>query len=154
MSTLQTLSQMPWKRFVKIVWRIMGRTVIPFSFVLVKEHGRWKEFRKSLSKEDREAFDRLFGRAQFHTSFAVHMVHPWPLETILLSIYLEQEKCLAKSWVSSRKGKGWVNNWVRFSFRTRRAGNHFVKREGLDTGFLAAHPQGGDESDDHLVSRV
>jgi len=72
----------------------MGRTVIPFSHVLETERGRWKEFRKSLSKEDQEAFDRLFDRAKFHTSAAVYMAHPWPLETILLSICLEHEKML------------------------------------------------------------
>ena len=73
----------------------MGRTVMPFSFVLEKEHGRWKEFRKGLSKENQEAFDRLFDRAKFHTSAAVYMAHPYPLETILLSICLEHEKMLA-----------------------------------------------------------
>ena len=73
----------------------MGRTVMLFSYVLEKEHGRWKGFRKGLSKEDQEAFDRLFDRAKFHTAAAVYMAHPWPLETILLSIILEHEKMLA-----------------------------------------------------------
>ena len=47
----------------------MGRTVMPFSHVLDKEHGRWKEFRKVLSKEDPEAFDRLFDRGGTGTLF-------------------------------------------------------------------------------------
>ena len=72
----------------------MGRTVMPFSFVLEEERRRWKEFRKGLSKEDQQAFDRLFDRARFHTSAAVYMSHPWSLETILLSICLEHEKML------------------------------------------------------------
>jgi len=72
----------------------MGRTVMPFSFVLEAEHGRWKEFRKGLNKEDQEAFDRLFDRARMHTSAAVYKSHPWPLETILFSICLEHEKKL------------------------------------------------------------
>ncbi len=38
----------------------MGRTVIPFSFVLEEERKHWKGFRKSLNKEDQKAFDRLF----------------------------------------------------------------------------------------------
>jgi hypothetical protein len=70
----------------------MGRTVMPFSFILEAEHERWKEFRKSLSKEDQQAFDPLFDRAKFHTSAAVYMSYPWPLETIFLSIFLEHEK--------------------------------------------------------------
>ena len=74
----------------------MGRTLMPFSHVLETERGRWKEFRKVLSKEDQEAFGRLFDRAKFHTSAAVYMSHPCPLETILLSICLEHEKMLAE----------------------------------------------------------
>ena len=72
----------------------MGRTVIPFSYVLETERGRWKGFRQSLDKEDQEAFDRLFDRAKFHTHASVYMSHAWPLETILLSICLEHEKML------------------------------------------------------------
>ena len=74
----------------------MGRTVMPFSNVLEKEHGRWKEFRKRLGKEDQEAFDRLFDRAKFHTAAGAYLAHPYPLETIFLSICLEHEKMLAE----------------------------------------------------------
>ena len=74
----------------------MGRTVMPYSFVLEKERGGWKEFRKRLSKEDQEAFDRLFDRAKFHTAAGVYMAHPYPLETILVSIILEHEKMLGE----------------------------------------------------------
>ena len=74
----------------------MGRTVMPFSHVLEEEHGRWKGFRKGLSKEDQQAFDRLFDRAHLHTSAAVYQSHPWPMETIFLSICLEHEKMLGE----------------------------------------------------------
>jgi hypothetical protein len=30
------------------------------------EHGGWQEFRMGLSKEDQQAFDRLFDRAKFY----------------------------------------------------------------------------------------
>jgi len=69
----------------------MGRTVMPFSFVLEAELGRWNEFRKGLSKVDQEAFDCLFDRAKLHTSAGVYMAHSCPLETILLCICLEHE---------------------------------------------------------------
>jgi hypothetical protein len=72
----------------------MGRTVLPFSFVLEEERERWKGFRKSLNKEDQQAFDRLFDRAKFHTHAGVYMACSWPMETILLSICLEHEKML------------------------------------------------------------
>ncbi len=72
----------------------MGRTVMPFSHVLEEEKGRWKEFRKRLIREDQEAFDLLFARAKFHTAAGVYKAHPYPLETIFLSIILEHEKLI------------------------------------------------------------
>jgi hypothetical protein len=53
----------------------MGRTVMPFSFVLESERERWKPFRRALSKEDQEVFDRLFDRAKMHTSAGIYMAH-------------------------------------------------------------------------------
>jgi hypothetical protein len=47
-----------------------------------------------LSKEDQEAFDRLFDRAKFHTHAAVYIAHSWPMETILLSICLDHGKMI------------------------------------------------------------
>jgi hypothetical protein len=74
----------------------MGRTIIPFSFVLESERERWEPFRRALSKENQESFDRLFDRAKMHTSAGVYMAHSWPMETILLSICLEHEKMLGE----------------------------------------------------------
>ena len=74
----------------------MGRTVMPFSHVLEEEKGRWQGFRKTLTKEDQEAFDRLFDRAKFHTAAGVYKAHPYPLETILISIILEHEKMIGE----------------------------------------------------------
>ncbi len=39
----------------------MGRTVMTYSHVMESERERLKPFRRALSKEDQEAFDRLFG---------------------------------------------------------------------------------------------
>ena len=72
----------------------MGRTVLPFSQVLEQEYEEWKKFRRALRKEDQEAFDRLFERAKLHVQAAAYISHPWPLETILLSICLEHEKMI------------------------------------------------------------
>ncbi len=54
----------------------MGRTVMSFIFVVEEERERWREFRRSLPKEDREAFDRLFDQAKFHTPAVGYMSHP------------------------------------------------------------------------------
>ncbi len=72
----------------------MGRTVMPYSHVMEAERERLKPFRRALRKEDQEAFDRLFDRAKMHTSAGVYMANPWPMETILLSICLEQGKVI------------------------------------------------------------
>jgi hypothetical protein len=72
----------------------MGRTVLPYSHVLEKEKESWKLFRKAMSKDDQEAFDRLFDRAKLHTHAAVYQSHSFPIETILLSIRLEHEKMI------------------------------------------------------------
>jgi len=72
----------------------MGRTVMPYSQVMEFERERLKPFRRALSKEDQQAFDRLFDRAKMHTSAGVYMAHPWPMQTILLSIILEHGKML------------------------------------------------------------
>jgi hypothetical protein len=75
------------------VWeRKMGRTLLPFSHVLESEREKWKPFRKGLSKEDQQVFDRLFDRAKFHTHAGGYVAHSWPMETILLSICLEHRK--------------------------------------------------------------
>jgi len=74
----------------------MGRTVLPFSQVLEREYEEWKKFRRALRKEDQEAFDRLFDRAKLHVHAAAYTSHPWPMESILLSICLEHEKLLAE----------------------------------------------------------
>ncbi len=72
----------------------MGRTVMPYSWVMESERERLNPFRKALSKEDQQAFDRLFDRAKMHTSAGVYMANPWPMETILLSVVLEQGKVI------------------------------------------------------------
>ena len=73
----------------------MGRTVLPFSQVWERECEAWKKFRRALRREDQEALDRLFDRARLHVQAAACTSHPWPLESILLSICLEHEKLIA-----------------------------------------------------------
>ena len=72
----------------------MGRTVLAYSHVMESERERLRPFRRALNKEDQQAFDRLFDRAKMHTSAGVYMSHPWPMETILLSICLEHGKMI------------------------------------------------------------
>ena len=72
----------------------MGRTVLPFSQALEREYQDWKKFRRALRREDQEILDRLFDRARIHVQAGVYASRPWPLETILVSMLIEQEKAL------------------------------------------------------------
>jgi hypothetical protein len=70
------------------------------------ERERLKPFRRALSKEDQEAFDRPFDRAKMHTSAGVYMSNPWPMETILLSICLEHGKMIEEILGLLKEKKG------------------------------------------------
>ena len=84
----------------------MGRTVMPYSHVMEDERARLNPFRRALSKEDQQAFDRLFDRAKMHTSAGVYMANPWPMETILLSICLEHGKMIEEILGLLKEKKG------------------------------------------------
>jgi hypothetical protein len=60
--------------------------------VIQQERRRWIPFRRTSSKEDQEAFDRLFDCAKLHVQGGVMVSQPWPFETIVMAVLLEQEK--------------------------------------------------------------
>jgi hypothetical protein len=68
---------------------------LPFSQILEREYEDWKKFRRVLRREDQAVLDRLFDLARLHVQAGVYASRPWPLETILVSILIEQEKALA-----------------------------------------------------------
>ena len=72
----------------------MDRTDLPFKQILGKEIQEWKKFREALRKEDQQFLDALFEEARLHVKAGVSASRPWPFETILISILLEQEKAL------------------------------------------------------------
>ena len=49
-------------------------------------------FRRALRKEDQAVFDQLFEKARLHVEAGANASRPWPFETILISMLLEQEK--------------------------------------------------------------
>jgi hypothetical protein len=70
----------------------MGRTVPTFVQLIQNAAARWVKFRRALRREDQPFFDRLFRRARFYTQAATYQCHDNPMEAILLSIALDQEK--------------------------------------------------------------
>ena len=72
----------------------MGRTVPTFVQLIQETAEHWKKFRRALRREDQPHFDRLFTRVRCYTQAASYQAHDNPMEAILLSIALDQEKRL------------------------------------------------------------
>jgi hypothetical protein len=72
----------------------MGRTVPTFRQLIDDALARWWKFRRALRREDQEYFDRLFRRVRSYTQAATYQANDNPMEAILLSIALDQEKRL------------------------------------------------------------
>jgi hypothetical protein len=70
----------------------MGKSLPPFSQLLEYERRRWAPFKRALPKEDHAIVDRLFDCAKLHIQAGVMMSRPWPFETIVMAIFLEQQK--------------------------------------------------------------
>src|ERR1700676_2471033 len=70
----------------------MGRTVPTFVQLIRDAQEHWKKFRRALRREDQPHFDRLFVRVRAYTQAATYQCHDNPMEAILLSIALDQEK--------------------------------------------------------------
>jgi hypothetical protein len=72
----------------------MGKTLPPFSQLIEYERRRWAPFKRALPKEDQAILNRLFDCAKLHIQAGVMVARPWPFETIVMAIFLEQQKQL------------------------------------------------------------
>jgi hypothetical protein len=70
----------------------MGKTLPPFSQLIEAERRRWLPLKKTLPKAEQSTFDRLFDCAKLHIQAGVMMSRPWPFETMVMAILLEQHK--------------------------------------------------------------
>ncbi len=70
----------------------MGRTVPTYRMHLEQVIRRWDNFRRALRREDRELFDAMMNKARMHSSASLFNVHMDPIESVFMSILLEQEK--------------------------------------------------------------
>jgi hypothetical protein len=75
----------------------MGKTLPPFSQLIEAERRRWAPFKRALPKADQPLFDRLFDCAKLHIQADVMVSRPWPFETIVMAIFLEQQKQLEQA---------------------------------------------------------
>jgi hypothetical protein len=70
----------------------MGRTVPTFRRLIEEAAAHWSKFRRVLRREDQQHFNRLFRIVRSYTYAATYQCHDNPMEAILLSIALDQEK--------------------------------------------------------------
>ena len=72
----------------------MSPRMLPFSQVIEQERRRWMPFRRALSKEDQEAFDRMFACATQQLQAEVQLGRPWRFEAVMMAVLLAHEKRL------------------------------------------------------------
>lgn len=72
----------------------MGRTVPTYRRTLESVIGSWSDFRRALTAQDRDRFDRMVNRARGHASAASYAAFCDPVEAVMLSILLEQERAI------------------------------------------------------------
>jgi hypothetical protein len=70
----------------------MGKTLPAFSQLIEYERRKWAPFKRTLPKPDQAIFDRLIDCAKLHIQAGVMVARPWPFETIVMAIVLEQQK--------------------------------------------------------------
>jgi hypothetical protein len=74
----------------------LGRTNPTFRNVLEAVKSRWGDYRRALRRRDQARFDQLFEYADAHADAAGYLNNDDPMEPILVSMLLEQEKRLAE----------------------------------------------------------
>ena len=70
----------------------MGNTSLSFSQRIGRERRRWMPFRRALSTEDQEAFDRMCADAKPQVQVEVHLGRPWRFEAVLMAVLPAHEK--------------------------------------------------------------
>jgi len=75
----------------------MGKTLPPFGQLIEYEHRRWAPLKRALPTADQPIFDRLFDCAKLHIQAGVMVARPWPFETIVMAVVLEQQKQLERA---------------------------------------------------------
>ncbi|MBM3264416.1 MAG: hypothetical protein FJY97_13455 [candidate division Zixibacteria bacterium] len=70
----------------------MGRNNETFTLIIDRHRVEWAKFRRALRREDQEVFDDLWRAPKIHLAAGAYSAHDTPLETILMSMLLEQHK--------------------------------------------------------------
>ena len=75
----------------------LGRTVPSFRHALYQEQSKWKTFRMSLDKKDKQSFDDVFVISRLYISASMMACRPIRLQPILMSTifhHFKQISCM------------------------------------------------------------
>ena len=72
----------------------MGRTIATFHQLIEQTQARFAPYRRALRREDQQVFDELFERVKYYAASGSFEAAWDPLDTIFLSLLLEQQKTL------------------------------------------------------------
>jgi hypothetical protein len=72
----------------------MGRTNPTYRDRLRSLEERWSDYRHTLRRRDRDPFDRLWEHARGHADASGFQNPPDPMDAVLLSVCLEQERTI------------------------------------------------------------
>lgn len=72
----------------------MGRTNPTYRDRLRSLEARWSDYRHTLRRRDRDPFDRLWEHARGHADASGFQNPPDPMDAVLLSVCLEQERTI------------------------------------------------------------
>ncbi len=70
----------------------MGRNNDTFTLVINKTQDTWGKFKRALRKEDQQLFDEMWRAPKLHLAAGAYLANETPLDTILMSMLLEQYK--------------------------------------------------------------
>ncbi|MBX8640044.1 MAG: hypothetical protein M1351_02915 [Candidatus Thermoplasmatota archaeon] len=70
----------------------MGRTVPTFREEMERIIGRWERFGKGMRSDDRVYLDRIVAKARHNAAASAYAALLNPVEGMLLSVLIEQEK--------------------------------------------------------------
>ena len=70
----------------------MSPRMLSFSQLIGQERRRWVPFRRARSREDQEAFDRMFACVTQPLQSEVQLRRPWRFEAVIMAVLLAHEK--------------------------------------------------------------
>jgi hypothetical protein len=72
----------------------MGRTIPSFRLALADEESNWSDYRKRLTKKERQAFDEMFAIVRLYISACSNAAKPVRIYLVVVSILLHHYKDL------------------------------------------------------------